>query len=158
MNFKIFTDGSCIGNPGKGGWAYWIEAQLDDGTVKHAQKVGSCSYSTNNRMELQAVIQALNCLSRNNLIGDVVIYCDSTYVTNGYNQSWIINWRKSGFNNINGDLWQKLDKLVHEQESVSFKWVRGHSGNELNEKVDAMANQAARESLNEKEDWGYVCS
>ncbi|MCL2629643.1 MAG: ribonuclease HI [Alphaproteobacteria bacterium] len=131
----IFTDGSCLGNPGPGGWAY---------ATNCAQKSGGEKMTTNNRMELLAVINALADLPAGS---EVEINTDSQYVKNGM-ELWIKNWKRRGFRNSQGDkiknqdLWIQLDEQAAKHK-VSWTWVRGHVGNEMNELVDALARAAA---------------
>lgn len=133
----IYTDGACLGNPGPGGWA-WVCSDGRNGS-------GGEAHTTNQRMELMAVIQALRANS-----GDVVIVSDSTYVINCFRDSWWKKWIKNGWRNskgepvANSDLWRELVPLVTEGASpVVFRWVKGHSGVELNEKADALAQGEA---------------
>ena len=138
----IFTDGSCKGNPGPGGWAYFRD--YGDRTKEN---FGSEKLTTNNRMELSAVIMGLFDLPAG---CDVKIVTDSTYVKQGM-ESWIKKWKVCGWKTSqnkavkNYDLWVKLDELCS-MHRVKWEWVRGHSGHPLNEYVDKLACQAA-ESL-----------
>lgn len=138
----IHTDGACKGNPGIGAWAATLEY---NGVVKEIS--GVVPYTTNNQMELQAVIEALKALKKQ---CGVILYTDSQYVHNGITK-WIINWRKTGFKKIkNVELWQELDLLTQEH-SIDWHWVRGHNGHPGNEKVDELANIAINNHLNPKE-------
>ena len=136
---KIWTDGSCLGNPGPGGWAF---VATDGKNVAH-RSGGECD-TTNNRMELMAVIRALTAAHRHS---EVEIHTDSQYVKNGM-QTWIKNWRKNNWRTAdrkpvkNQDLWQKLDELAG-QIKIHWVWVRGHNGEEFNEKCDELARTAA---------------
>lgn len=136
----IYTDGSCLGNPGPGGWA----AVVDDGTSRHKLSGGS-SETTNNRMELTGVISALEFLDSPR---SVIIHSDSKYVVDAINKGWLENWKRTGWHLASGgevknpDLWQRLDKLLGVHD-CTFKWVKGHAGNQLNEICDALANQRA---------------
>ncbi len=131
----IYTDGACSGNPGPGGWA----AALQSG-AKRDSISGGAKNTTNNRMELTAAIEALKKLK---LPCRVTLITDSTYVKNGI-ESWIHNWKKNGWKTaakkpvINKELWQELDQIASTHE-VTWKWVKGHSGNEMNELVDSLA-------------------
>ena len=131
---KIWTDGSCLGNPGPGGWA----ALLVYG--KHERELtGSEPHTTNNRMELLAAIEALDALTRPSTVW---LASDSSYVVNGITQ-WIHGWKKKGWKKFkNRDLWERLDR-AREPHEVTWAWVRGHSGNENNERVDRLAVGAA---------------
>ncbi|MDR2537331.1 MAG: ribonuclease HI [Treponema sp.] len=144
---NIYTDGGCSGNPGPGGWAYIIEG---DGRII-SEKWGAERDTTNNRMELSAVIAALEALSALNPCGQqITIYTDSQYVQKGISE-WIYLWKKNGWRNSNKepvknkDLWQHLE-LLDEEFSPSWRWVRGHAGNFMNERCDRMT-RCAIESL-----------
>jgi len=141
MKYKIYTDGACSGNPGPGGWG----AVIFDQDNKQKNISGSEKNTTNNRMELLAAIMSLKKIKTNS---EVVIFTDSTYVKNGITE-WMKNWKKSGWKNSskkpvkNKDLWEKLDKLC-EANSVSWKWVKGHSTNEFNNLADELATKAIK--------------
>ncbi len=141
MKYKIYTDGACTGNPGPGGWGAVIFDQDD----KQKNISGSEKNTTNNRMELLAAIMSLKKIKTNS---EVVIFTDSTYVKNGITE-WMKNWKKNGWKNSskklvkNKDLWEKLDKLC-EANSVSWKWVKGHSTNEFNNLADELATKAIK--------------
>lgn len=133
---EIWTDGACKGNPGVGGWG----ALLRQG--KHEKVMyGGELHTTNNRMELLAVIQALKALKRR---CDVVVHTDSQYVQKGMNE-WLVNWKRRGWRTAdkkpvkNADLWQELDQLVQNQP-VTWRWVKGHAGDPGNERADELAN------------------
>jgi len=130
---RVFTDGACSGNPGPGGWA-WI---TEDG--RH--NAGGEADTTNQRMELTAVLRAVEALS-----GPLDIYSDSTYVVNCFNDRWWEGWRARGWKNAqkkpvaNRDLWEPLiDLYLERSDDLSFTWVKGHAGNELNELADQLA-------------------
>ncbi len=141
MKYKIYTDGACSGNPGPGGWGAVIFDQDD----KQKNISGSEKNTTNNRMELLAAIMSLKKIKTNS---EVVIFTDSAYVKNGITE-WMKNWKKNGWKNSskkpvkNKDLWEKLDKLC-EANSVSWKWVKGHSTNEFNNLADELATKAIK--------------
>ena len=141
MKYKIYTDGACTGNPGPGGWGAVIFDQDD----KQKNISGSEKNTTNNRMELLAAIMSLKKIKSNS---EVIIFTDSTYVKNGITE-WMKNWKKNGWKNSskkpvkNKDLWEKLDKLC-EANSVSWKWVKGHSTNEFNNLADELATKAIK--------------
>ncbi len=135
----IYTDGSCKGNPGPGGWGAWLS--FGD----HQREIfGGEAATTNNRMELTAVIQALSALKRPCAID---LYTDSEYVRQGITQ-WIIGWKARGWLTSsrkpvkNVDLWQALDELAEVHE-VRWHWVKGHNGHAGNERADALANLGA---------------
>ena len=138
MKLKIYTDGACSGNPGKGGWAAII---LDDSNQSSIS--GSESNTTNNRMELIAPIMALKKIKKET---EITIFTDSKYVKDGITD-WIINWKKNNWQTAqkkpvkNKDLWIDLEKLT-ENHSITWKWVKGHSGHFENERADALANEA----------------
>jgi len=129
----IHTDGACKGNPGLGAWAATLEYQ---GVVKEISGVEP--HTTNNRMELQAVIEALKLLKRS---CQVILYTDSQYVQKGITE-WIHGWKQKNWKNVkNVDLWQDLD-LASSNHQIDWQWVRGHNGHAGNERVDALANIA----------------
>jgi ribonuclease HI len=133
----IYTDGACKGNPGVGGWGallLWGDHQRE--------LFGGEMQTTNNRMELRSVIEALSVLKRRS---QVRVYTDSQYVQMGITE-WIHGWRSRGWKTAarqpvkNADLWQQLDALAR-QHDVEWNWVRGHSGHAQNERADALANK-----------------
>ena len=136
---KIYTDGSCLGNPGNGGWAAII---LID--KKKIQIKGGKKDTTNNQMELLAPIKALKKIPKGS---NVQIFTDSKYVKSGITE-WIHNWKKNGWKTANKqpvknkDLWTELDLMTSEFE-IKWIWVKGHSTNKLNNEVDLMAREAA---------------
>lgn len=136
----IYTDGACSGNPGPGGWG----AILMVGQVKKEISGGEAD-TTNNRMELMAVIKSLEELK---FKCEVTIYSDSTYVVNAFLQNWISGWIRNNWRNsakqpvANVDLWQRLIELVNKHE-VSFVKVKGHADNEYNNRCDELAVLAA---------------
>ena len=136
---KIYTDGSCIGNPGNGGWAAII---IEDG--KKTQIKGNKKKTTNNQMELLATIKALNKVTRGS---KVQIFTDSKYVKLGITE-WIHNWKKNGWKTANKqqvknkELWIKLD-LLNNKFEINWNWVKAHSTDKLNNEVDLIAREAA---------------
>lgn len=141
---EIFTDGACRGNPGPGGWG----ALLRSG--KHERELwGGEAMTTNNRMEMTAVIEALGALKRPS---DVVLTTDSQYVRKGITE-WISGWKRKNWKTAAGkpvkneDLWRRIDALA-EQHSIDWRWVKGHSGHAENERVDALANRGMDELVN----------
>ena len=135
---KIYTDGSCIGNPGKGGWAAII---INGG--KKTEIKGSKKDTTNNQMELLAPIKALKKIPKGS---KVQIFTDSKYVKSGITE-WINNWKKNGWKTAskqkvkNKDLWEELDFLAHEFD-IKWNWVKAHSTDKLNNEVDLIARGA----------------
>ena len=134
---SLYTDGACKGNPGKGGWGVLMRYGSHE-----KELFGGEAHTTNNRMELTAIIQGLAALKRPCA---VVIYTDSQYVKNGM-EKWIHGWKKNGWKTAskqpvkNEDLWQQLDRLAA-QNQIQWQWVRGHAGHNENERADALANQ-----------------
>ena len=135
---RIFTDGACSGNPGPGGWGAILRAGATEKELS-----GGEPETTNNRMELMAVIAALEALKRS---CRVEITTDSNYVKDGISR-WIRNWRRNGWRTAdrkpvkNADLWQRLDSLIGSHE-VDWRWVRGHAGHIENERADQLARDA----------------
>jgi len=138
---ELFTDGACKGNPGVGGWG----ALLRYGAAEK-ELFGGENDTTNNRMELMAVIRGLDALSRSS---QVLVTTDSQYVKNGITQ-WIHNWKRNGWKTAakkpvkNVDLWQQLDQAVARHQ-VQWEWVKGHAGHPENERADALANRGIEE-------------
>jgi len=138
---ELFTDGACKGNPGVGGWGVLINNSNNFIELKGTQR-----QTTNNRMELIAVIEGLKSIKENE---NIEITTDSMYVKNGINQ-WINNWKRNGWKTAakkpvkNKDLWQQLDELV-QNYSIKWIWVKGHSGHPGNERADQLANEAIEE-------------
>lgn len=138
----IYCDGACLGNPGPGGFAALLMMRKN---IKQEKVVSGFEYdTTNNRMELRAAIEGLRALKRE---AHVEIHCDSLYVIKGMTE-WMKKWQASGFKNArkkdiaNIDLWQELS-AVAATHHVTWKWVRGHSGNVWNERVDEIAREQA---------------
>lgn len=144
---EIYTDGACRGNPGAGGWGALLRY---DGHEK--QLYGSEPDTTNNRMELTAVIESLNSLKRR---CKVRVTTDSVYVKDGIT-SWIHNWKKRNWKTAsrkpvkNKDLWQALDQAVQQHE-IEWQWVKGHAGHPENEIADELANRGIDEMLIKQE-------
>ncbi|MSP33412.1 MAG: ribonuclease HI [Rickettsiales bacterium] len=132
----IYTDGACSGNPGAGGWGAVLLYK------EHIKKIsGGEKDTTNNRMELKAVIESLRAVKK--LTADIIVYTDSKYVQNGI-MEWIHGWKKNGWKNAakkpikNVDLWMELDE-ESAKHKIEWKWVKGHSGNKYNEMADELA-------------------
>ncbi len=136
---KIWTDGSCLGNPGPGGWAF---VATDGKNI--AERSGGEHNTTNNRMELMAVYRALSAAHRH---PSVEIHTDSQYVKNGM-QTWLKNWKKNNWRTANKkpvknqDLWMALDQVASTKD-IHWVWVKGHTGEEMNERVDTLARTFA---------------
>ena len=140
MKLKIYTDGACSGNPGKGGWAAIIIDGKNQSIIS-----GSENKTTNNRMELMAPIMALKKIKTKS---EIIIYTDSRYVKDGITE-WIKKWKLNNWKNSNKkpvknkDLWIKLDNCC-QKHHVSWKWVKAHAGNKLNNLVDELAVSKAK--------------
>ena len=139
---EIFTDGACLGNPGAGGWAAILRYKDTEKELSGGEKE-----TTNNRMELTAVIMALDALKES---CNITLYTDSRYVMDGI-EKWIYAWKKSGWKTSNKkapvknvELWQKLDELRQKHE-IRFVWVKGHAGHVENERCDELARNKASE-------------
>lgn len=134
---KVYTDGACSGNPGPGGWAW----ALDDSCFAS----GPAAQTTNQRMEIQAALEAVRAIS-----GPLVVVSDSTYVVNCFKDRWWQGWLKRDWKNsakkpvANRDLWEPLIELVRSRGDVTFQWVKGHSGHPMNDLVDRLAVEAGR--------------
>jgi len=132
----VYTDGACLGNPGPGGWAWAVPGGPSDS--------GGESETTNQRMELRAVLEALRALD-----GPLQVVSDSTYVVHCFHQNWWRAWQARGWTNAkkepvaNQDLWRPIIEEVVARGNVAFKWVKGHAGDPMNELVDRLANAAA---------------
>ena len=139
----IYTDGACRGNPGPGGWGALLQAGPHEKAL-----CGGDAHTTNNRMELTAVIRALQALKRPSA---VQIHTDSQYVQKGISQ-WIHNWKRNGWRTAdkkpvkNAELWQRLDELAQTHE-LKWLWVKGHAGHPGNERADQLANRGIDELL-----------
>jgi len=144
----IYTDGSCIGNPGPGGWAYLIESDSpgfnqNGGPLENS---GHCTSTTNNRMELMACIEAINALvAIGPIVNTACLRTDSRYIVDGLT-SWLPNWKRNNWKTAtktpvkNMDLWIRLDALVGSSPiQIRFEWVKAHSGIAGNERVDQLA-------------------
>lgn len=156
---KIYTDGSSKGNPGTGGYGVILE-YLDDKGICHTKEFSQgYTFTTNNRMELLSVIVGLEALTQP---CKVIVYSDSQYVINAFNQHWVDSWLKHEWKNSkkepvkNSDLWKRLLQ-AKKQHFVSFVWVKGHAGHPENERCDKLATKAA-DSNNLLEDSGFINS
>jgi ribonuclease HI len=142
MYYDVYTDGSCLGNPGPGGW----------GVVSDIYKLcGGQPNTTSNRMEMMGVAKALEESLRREYF-EVCIYTDSNYVKQGITQ-WIHKWKKNGWRTSSGndvknkDLWIEIDTLRNQLKDVQWKWVKAHNGNPLNEEVDKLARDSAKKYI-----------
>ncbi len=137
-----YTDGACSGNPGPGGWGVLLQARDHKKIIKERHLSGGESNTTNNRMELQAAISALEALDR---ASEITIITDSTYVKNGIT-GWVHDWKRNGWQNANKktvknvELWKQLD-AAQQRHSVTWKWVKGHAGHPENERADELARK-----------------
>ena len=145
---EIYTDGACKGNPGPGGWGVLLKSS---GTEK--ELFGGELQTTNNRMELLAVIEALSALKRP---CQVTLYLDSEYVRKGITE-WISGWKARGWRTAakqpvkNVDLWQRLDAVVSTSgHAIDWRWVKGHAGDPGNERADALANRGVALALGQR--------
>lgn len=136
---EIYTDGSCLGNPGNGGWAAILFYKNNKKAISGGKKD-----TTNNQMELQAVIEALKALKKS---CKIIIHTDSQYVKNGIT-GWIFSWKKNGWRTANKkpvknmEFWKELDELVAKHQ-IEWRWVKAHNGNKFNEEVDELAKKEA---------------
>ena len=141
-DYIVYTDGSCLGNPGAGGWAAVI---IDCDTGEITQLHDGERHTTNNRMEMSAAIAALSKLPANS---HVQLFTDSQYLKNAFTKNWLLNWKRNGWITsqgkpvLNQDLWFKLDDLMNSHE-VDFHWVKGHAGFSYNERCDELARNEA---------------
>ena len=142
MNIKLYTDGACSGNPGPGGWACILSTIMSNGQPYEIKHSGGYRLTTNNRMELAAVIFGLMSL---NGAHDIEVISDSKYVCDAFNQHWIDSWRKNNWTKgkngklPNADMWKTLWNLVSMQNSVKFTWIKGHNNHPYNEECDRLA-------------------
>ncbi len=141
---KIYTDGACSGNPGKGGWGVVIIEEKKDPKFLY----GGEDNTTNNRMELKAAIEAINYFTNQQ---NIQLYTDSKYLKEGI-ENWIKNWKKNGWKTSskkpvkNRDLWTELDNCIN-KHSIIWNWVKGHANNQYNEKADELARSYIENNL-----------
>jgi ribonuclease HI len=137
---EVWTDGACSGNPGPGGWAW--------ATRDGRQDCGGALRTTNQRMEIQAALEAVTALT-----GPLVVVSDSTYVVNCFKNSWWKGWLANGWKTsakkpvVSRDLWEPLITAVNARGNITFRWVKGHSGDEMNDLVDKLAVEASQAQL-----------
>ena len=142
----LYTDGSALGNPGPGGYGIVLE-WVGKAYVKEFSK--GFKYTTNNRMELLAVIEGLEILKQQPL--DVLVYSDSKYVTEAVEKKWVFGWEKKNFKDKkNPDLWKRFLK-IYAKHNVQFKWIKGHNNHPQNERCDALAVHAAKTQATERD-------
>jgi ribonuclease HI len=128
----VYTDGACAGNPGRGGWAWAID--------RSTYASGAAAATTNQRMEVQAALEAVLALD-----GPLLVVSDSTYVVNCFRDRWHVGWMARGWTNsqkkpvANRDLWEPLIEAYNERGDIAFQWVKGHSGDVMNDFVDGLA-------------------
>ena len=138
---KIHTDGSCLGNPGAGGWA----AVIVDEKNNREEIFGGEEHTTNNRMELTAALRALEKIPSGT---SIELFTDSSYLKNAFTNGWLVKWKSNGWRTstgshvLNKDLWLALDELISARD-VKFNWVKGHAGNFFNERCDTLARTFA---------------
>jgi len=142
---EMYTDGACKGNPGPGGWGVLLRRGAVEKELSGGERL-----TTNNRMELLAVIEGLSALKRP---CEVDVYLDSQYVRQGITQ-WIHGWKRKGWRTASGqpvknvELWQRLDALAHQGgHEIRWHWVKGHAGHPGNERADALANRGVEQAL-----------
>ena len=142
----LYTDGSALGNPGPGGYGIILE-WVDKKYIKEFSK--GYQYTTNNRMELLAVIEGLELLKQQPL--EVTVYSDSKYVIEAVEKKWVFGWEKKGFKNKkNPDLWKRFMR-IYAKHNVQFKWIKGHNNHPQNERCDALAVLAAKTQAVERD-------
>jgi ribonuclease HI len=143
ISTTVYTDGACSGNPGPGGWAWAIPG----GRFRS----GADPATTNQRMEIMAALDAVRQLE-----GPLLVISDSTYVVNCFKDRWHVGWKSRGWTNskkqpvANRDLWEPLIELVLARKTVTFQWVKGHSGDPMNDLVDRLAVQATQNRVGEE--------
>ena len=159
MNIKIYTDGACSGNPGPGGWGCILSAVLNNGQLYEVKHSAGYRLTTNNRMELIAVIEGFAHL--NGTGHNIQVYSDSSYVCKAFTEGWIHNWRKNNWTKgkagklPNADLWRTLWNFVSMQNQVEFIWVKGHATNPYNNECDRLAVEARKDTANLGVDINY---
>jgi ribonuclease HI len=146
QHVEIYTDGACKGNPGVGGWGAWLKYNGNEKSI-----FGGEENTTNNRMEMTAVIRALEALKRPS---EVKLYTDSSYVQKGMIE-WMAGWKSKNWRTANkkpvknDDLWKQLDALSNLHQ-IEWIWVKGHAGNDGNERADQLANAGVEQVINNK--------
>ena len=149
----LYTDGSSIGNPGPGGYGIIMELK---GTTYKKEFSKGYRHTTNNRMELLAIIVGLESLKKGP--SKVVVYSDSKYVIDSVNNKWIFDWQKKGFKGKkNPDLWERFIR-VYKKHHIDFKWIKGHNSHPQNERCDFLANTAAKKKDLIKDEYYEIIS
>lgn len=156
-NIKMYTDGACSGNPGPGGYGCILSTVLANGQLYEISHKEGFRLTTNNRMELLAVIEGFRHLNGEEHIVEVI--SDSKYVCDAFNKHWIDTWRRNNWTKkgglANAEMWATLWNLVSIQKEVKFTWIKGHAGHEYNEACDRMAVACYKDTMNLKVDMGY---
>lgn len=143
IKILIYTDGACKGNPGIGGYGYILECPEKN---LYKESFEGYKLTTNNRMELLAVIEALKQLKTNNV--DIEIFSDSQYICNCIEKKWLFSWEKNNFKGKkNSDLWKEFLLLYKKFPSIKFNWVKGHNNHPKNEKCDSLANLGCKKDI-----------
>lgn len=152
---EVWADGSCPVPHGPGGWAYILRFCKSDGSIIEKEGFGGAEETTNNRMELQAVIEGLRALTRP---CRVTVHCDSEYVTKAFTDGWLDRWVSNGWRTskkglvLNVDLWKLLMMEEERHDWVGWQWVKGHDGIDLNERCDVLADLARPVVLTSEEE------
>lgn len=147
MDVTLYTDGAAKGNPGPGGYGIIIRYNKDGDVIEKEFSKGVAE-TTNNRMEMMAVIVGLEAIK---LPCNITVITDSKYVTDAFNKNWLKSWKKNGWRTANNkpvknlELWYRMIKAIKKHNSVSFVWIKGHFGDEFNERCDKLASDAAAE-------------
>ncbi|NPA33918.1 MAG: ribonuclease HI [Chlorobi bacterium] len=155
----IYTDGAAIGNPGPAAYAALLRYICNGKVIAEKEISGGFSKSTNNRAELWAVVKALEAVKKHNI--PVIVVSDSKYIVDSVNNNWLIKWEAENWKQRpNADLWKTLLQQIKKIHNISFQWTKGHASNELNNRVDKIANSLAQKiksgEFNAPPDPGFV--